>query len=266
MEYKGLWALVTGASAGIGEEFARQLARRGANVVLVARRRQKLDMLAADLAGHGGRMLVLDEDLADPDAPARIKAALEANAIQVSILVNNAGFGLTGEYVSRNWAEHDDFLQLMVTSYCALVHMVLPDMIEDRYGRVINVASVAGLVPPSAGHTLYGPSKAFLVSFSQALAAEGKRHGVHVSALCPGFTLTEFHDVNKTRPMIDRLPPWMVMRVRPTVDAALKAVERNQTVFVPGTFYKFLVWLSMRLPRPYVEHLAMKQSGSFRKR
>ena len=264
MEYKGLWAVVTGASAGIGEEFARQLARRGANVVLIARRKKRLELVAGDLSGHGGEMLAIAEDLSDPEAPGRIKAILHERGIQVSILVNNAGFGMTGDYLSRSWEEHQKFIELMITSYGAMVHMVMPDMVEDRWGRIINVASVAGLVPPAAGHTLYGPSKAFLVSFTQALAAEGKSNGIHVSALCPGFTKTEFHDVNQTREKIDKLPKWMVLSTRPTVDGALKAVERNKTVFVPGTVYKLIVWASMRLPRSLVERLAQRQGKSHR--
>ncbi len=265
MEYRGLWALVTGDSAGIGEEFTRQLARRGANIVMVARRGNKLETLAEDLRGHGGKMLVIEGDLSDTDTPARIKEKLSEENISISILINNAGFGLTGEYITRPWKEHQDYLQLMVTSYAELAHMVMPAMIEDKWGRIINVSSVAGLVPPSKGHTLYGPSKAFLVSFSQALAAEGTPHGIHVMALCPGFTKTEFHDVNKTRDKLNKLPKWMLMNTRSTIDGALSAVEKNKTVYVPGTIYKLIVWAAMRLPRSYVEKLAIGNAKHFRK-
>ena len=183
----------------------------------------------------------------------------------VDILINNAGFGLTGSYAETEWEDQERFIQLMVTAYAQLVHRLLPGMMERRFGRIVNVASVAGLVPPSAGHTLYGPSKSFLVSFSQSLAAEGTPHNVHVTALCPGFTYTEFHDVTKTRDKMDKLPPILMKQVEPTVHGALNSVEKNHTVYVPGKIYKLIVWLCNTLPRSLVEEMVKGQGGKFRK-
>ncbi|MGV6801998.1 MAG: SDR family NAD(P)-dependent oxidoreductase [bacterium] len=264
MSYQWKWALVTGASAGIGMEFAKQLAAQKANLVLVARRMDRLQALKEELSQTGVDIKTIACDLARPDAVATLFAELKGSNINIDILINNAGFGLPGNYAPSQWQDQQDFLQLMVTSYAELVHRVFPGMIERNWGRIINVASVAGLIPPSAGHTLYGPAKAFMVSFSQSLAAEGSRHNVFVSAMCPGFTLTEFHDVNKTRDKINALPKWAVMDVVPSVRGALRAMEKNHTVYVPGYQYKFLIWLARALPRPWVENLIAGQSSKIR--
>lgn len=263
-DYRGKWALVTGASAGIGEEFARQLSESGANIAVVARRQSRLDQLCAFIRAHGKQAIAIQGDLSEEGEPERIIAELADQNIEIDILVNNAGFGLTGTYANTQWDDQRRFLELMVTSYAHLAHLVLPGMMERGFGRIINVASVAGLVPPAAGHTLYGPSKAFLVSLSQALSAEGAPHGVHVTALCPGFTYTEFHDVTETREELSKLPGFMLMQVEPTVRGTLRAVEKDRTVYVPGLQYKFLVWLAHTLPRPWVEELIKGPAGAAR--
>jgi len=263
--YEGRWAIVTGASAGIGAQFAKALAARGANVVLAARRKDRLHSVARDLGNLGARTVVIEADLADPTAPARIVAEARAAGADIDILVNNAGFGLPGHYEDHAWTTHRDFLELMVVSYAHLAHAVLGGMQGRRYGRIINVASLAGLVPGSAGHTMYGATKAFLVSFSQSLAAENRETGVKVSALCPGFTLSEFHDVNGTRGLVSKLPSYMMMQAEPVVDGALAALEKGEAVYVPGAWNKFVAGLMRVLPRPVAENMVARQSAKFRK-
>ena len=264
--YMGKWALITGASAGIGASFAQALGLRGANLVLVARRKERLDALARQLSSdHGIAVRVIVADLSDPAAPSRIMQELSSAGIGVDILINNAGFGLTGGYLDHDWQVHRDFIDLMVTSYCELTHLCLPGMMERGFGRIIQVASIAGLLPSGRGHTLYGATKAFLVSFSQSLAAEFGDQNIHTTALCPGLTYTEFHDVNGTRNMISDLPSFMVMPVNPVIEGALRAVEKQHVVFVPGNVNKFLVWLSDALPRPWAVWLMQKNSARVRK-
>ena len=266
MTYRGRWALVSGASAGIGEAFARALAAKGANVALTARRSERLDALAADLAReHAVDTRVIAADLAKPGAPDDIFRTLEAGGVGVDILINNAGFGLPGYYLDSEWPAHRDFIELMVTSYAHLVRLVLPGMKERGYGRIVQVASLAGLVPGSAGHTLYGASKAFLVSFSQSLAAECEGTGVKVSALCPGFTYSEFHDVNNSRALVSKLPKYMFMDAAPVVEGALRAVENAHVVYVPGLWNKFAAWLAKALPRPWAAQAVKRQSAKFRR-
>ncbi|NWG71620.1 MAG: SDR family oxidoreductase [Parvularculaceae bacterium] len=266
MDYRGKWALVTGASAGIGAAFARSLAEKGANVALTARREDRLAALGGELERDfrvSTRVVVAD--LADPGAPERIAADLRAHGAGADILVNNAGYGLPGLLLESPWEEHRRFMNCLVASHVELAWRLLPDMQRRNWGRIINVASVAGLVPGMAAHTLYGAAKAFMISFSQSLAAESARFGVKVSALCPGFTYTEFHDVNGTRALADRLPKHVFMAAGPVVEGALAAVERGQVVYVPGLWNKFVVGLLGALPRPLAARLVQAQSTRIRR-
>lgn len=266
MTYKGKWALITGASAGIGAAFAKELARQGANIALTARRRDRLDALAAELKrDYAIEARVIPADLADPTAPETVFAALARDSIPVDILVNNAGVGLPGYYTDCDWNAHRAFVELMVTAYAHFVRLALPGMIERGYGRIIQVSSVAGLVPGSAGHTLYGAAKAFVVSFAQSLAAECEGTGVNSSAVCPGFTYSEFHDVAGTRGLVSKLPKYMFMKAEPVVQGAIRAVERGHVVYVPGPWNKFVVWLATSLPRPWAAAMVKRQSARFRK-
>lgn len=265
--YRGRVGLITGASAGIGMAFAHALAARGADLVLVARRKDRLEALAGKIrTDHNVRVITISADLADPRSPAFIVDILKDEGVAIDILINNAGFGLPGFYTENAWPAHRDFLELMVTSYVHLTHAFLPGMQARHYGRIIQVASLAGLTPGSAGHTLYGASKAFLVSFAQSLAAENDGTGVNVTALCPGFTYSEFHDVNGTRSLVSALPAYMFMDAAPVVEQALGAVERGHVIFVPGRWNKFVAWLVKALPRPWAASLAKSQSARFRRK
>jgi len=267
MIYRGKWALITGASAGLGEVFAKALAARGANVVLTARRGERLEALAADLKReHAVQALPIAADLADPVAPAEIFAAIERAGGQVDILINNAGYGLPGNYTESDWSAHRGFLELMVTSYAHSARLALPGMIDRGYGRIVQVASLAGLAPGSAGHTMYGAAKSFIVGFSQSLAAECEGTGVNVSALCPGFTYSEFHDANDTRGLVSQLPKYMFMKAEPVIEGALRAVENGHVVYVPGVWNKFVAWLMKALPRPWSAAMMRRQSEKFRRK
>ncbi len=259
------WALVTGASAGIGAEFARQLAARGYALVLTARRAERLDSLAAELAlRHGTPAQTIALDLADPDAPAALHARTEAAGITVEMLVNNAGYGLPGQLISQPWQAHRDFIEVMVTAPIALAWRYFPGMRERGRGYIINIASLAGLIPGSAGHTLYGASKAWLIKFSQSLALEGAPHGVNVCALCPGFTYTEFHDVNGTRAIVSKMPRYMWMDAATVVTAGIEAVLRGEVVCVPGRVNRLIKLLMKYLPDRTALAMMAKRSKSFR--
>jgi short-subunit dehydrogenase len=245
------WALVTGASAGIGAEFCRQLAAQGYQLVLVARRADKLQAVAGELRdSHAANSLIITADLSQKDACQAIVKRLEEENISVEYLVNNAGYGLPGSFHVPDWQEHADFIQVMMTAVCELTWRLLPGMQERGRGFIVNVASVAGLVSPSAGHTLYGASKSFLIKFSQSLALENASKGVKVTALCPGFTYSEFHDVNKTREMISQLPDYLWLDAKDVVGDTLKALsaENVDPVVIPGRQYKFIVFTNRYLP------------------
>lgn len=260
-------ALVTGASAGIGAAFARILASHGYDLALTARRAERLDALAEEIRlRHGVEILVLPGDLAVAETPARLLAELAAQGRSVDALINNAGYGLPGSYADTRWEEQAAFLQVMVTAPCELAHRVLPGMIARRFGRIVNVASLAGLVPGSAGHTLYGAAKAFLVRFSQSLHLEGEAQGVHVSALCPGFTYSEFHDVAGTRARVSAsAPPWLWLGADEVAAAGYEAVEANRPVCVPGAPNKAIAAVAKILPDEWSLAVMAAQGPRFRK-
>jgi short-subunit dehydrogenase len=259
------WALITGASAGIGAEFARQLAARGWNLVLTARRSDRLQALSDELErAHATRCLVVAVDLADPAAPAALHAATEAAGIAIEMLVNNAGYGVPGSLVSKPWPSHRDFIEVLVTAPVALCHLYLPGMQQRRRGFIINVASLAGLMPGSAGHTLYGASKAWLIRFSQSLALENNRHGIHVTALCPGFTYSEFHDVNGARSIVSKMPKWMWMQADEVVRQGIDAVLRGDVVHVTGRVNRVLKFIGKHLPDGMALRMVARRSRDFR--
>ena len=259
------WALVTGASAGIGAAFARELAARGSNLVLTARRLERLDELAGGLVSSNAvRVECIAADLADPQAPAQLCAEIARRGIAVDTLVNNAGYGLPGHFQAQPWQAHARFLQVMVDAPCELVHILLPAMQQRGYGRIVNVASLAGLVPGSSGHTLYGASKAFLVKFSQSLALENLTRGVKVCAVCPGFTYSEFHDVTGTRNVVSKMPKWMWLTAAEVARQGIDAVDRGDAVFVTGRVNRVIKSLVKLLPDRFALRIMHKRSRHFR--
>lgn len=264
-EGEGRTALVTGASAGIGQAFAELLAGRGYGLVLTARRVDRLEDLAAALRQrHRVPVHVIAADLADPSAPAAIIADLQGRALQVDLLVNNAGYGLPGRFDRPAWAEHERFLRVMVGAVCELTYRLLPGMIERRWGRIINVASLAGHLPAPAGHTLYAATKSFLIRFSEALHAERAREGVHTTALCPGFTYSEFHDVTGTRAQVSRMPGVLWMEAPAVAAQGYGAVMRGEPVFIPGRVNRGIAWLSRVLPQGMARTLIARTGKGFR--
>ncbi len=260
-------ALVTGASAGIGEAFARQLAAQGHHLALTARRRDRLQALADELeAKHGVTCLVVEADLAQAEAAQHLIEAIHRAGFYVDVLVNNAGFAVGGYYTAASWPEQARFMQVMVHAVAELTHRALPDMLEHGRGRIINVASVAGIVAGSSGHTLYAASKAFLIKFSESLAMENDATGIRVQALCPGFTWSEFHDVIGNRHLVSQMPNYMWMRAEEVVQASLAAIDQPKApvMFVPGRVNRFLAFLSRKLPYRWGYALVKKRSGDFR--
>ena len=258
--------LITGASAGIGAAFARLYADKGYDLALTARRGDRLRALAEEVElRSGAETLCIEADLADPAAVDRILAEVEANGRTVSALVNNAGYGLAGPFDRSPWPDQLAQLQVMLIAVCELTQKTLPAMQAERFGRIVNVASVAGLMPGSVGDTLYAPIKAFLIKFSQGLHLENRDSGVHVSALCPGYTYSEFHDVNASREKLERsLPAWMWMGADEVAAAGYEAVEANRALCVPGAPYKAITALGKLIPDEWALHVMSRRPGFIR--
>ena len=258
--------LVTGASAGIGAAIAREYAARGWNLALVARREDPMLALAQDLkAKYGTTSHIFTADLFDVNATKDLMARIHKKKIQIDGLVNNAGYGHPGAYIDSPWEEHANFIQLMLTAPCELSRALLPDMKARGFGRVINVASLAGHLPGSNGHTLYAAVKSFLIKFSESLSMEFEGTGVNISALCPGFTYSEFHDVNGTRDGVSKLPDWMWMDADDCAEMAVEACDRGRAVFIPGGANKSIAALAKILPGSTAQNLMAKNSNKIRK-
>lgn len=245
-------ALVTGASSGLGAEFARQLAARGADVVLVARDRAALAAVADDIrAVSRSRVEVLPADLLDDDDRALVEARLSAG---VDVLVNNAGFGLDLAFEKNDVADEVRHLRLHVEVALRLTHAALPAMLERGGGRIINVASVAGFVPRGT----YGAVKGWLISFSRwANVAYGPR-GVTVTAVCPGFVHTNFHERLGLPPGQEGVPPGMWLDAETVVGEGLRDAARGRAVSIPSLRYKMLVAASRLLPDAVVVRAASR--------
>jgi short-subunit dehydrogenase len=255
-------ALITGGSAGIGAAFAKVYARQGFDVALVARRRERLDELGVELRkAHGIDTISIVADLAQPGAVDTILAQLMGPGRNVDVLVNNAGYGLPGTWAGTSWQDQAAALQVMLTAPLELTHKVLPAMIAERWGRVLNIASLAGFAPGARGHTTYGAIKAALIKFSQSVNVELEGTGVHCTAVCPGFTFSEFHDVNGTRERVNQLPKWMWSTAEDVAESGWQASERNRPVVVPGAPNKVLAGLAKAIPDDLALHMVKGLRG-----
>ena len=255
--------LITGASAGIGAALARVYASEGWDLILTARREGPLKALAAELAGQGAAATVILEDLADPAAPRRLFEAVEARGLTVDALVNNAGFSRTAGFLQTDPEAHAAMIRVMLTAPVELARLFAPGMVERGHGRILNVASLAGRMPATGGDTLYGPIKSFLIKASQGLHLELRGTGVHVTALCPGYTLTEFHDANGTRAEVSAAyPGWMWQGADHVARVGYAACEANRPSVTPGAMNNLLAGLAKHLP----DRMALAMVGGHAKR
>jgi len=258
-QVKDRWALVTGASAGIGLAYARVAAEHGFDIVLTARREKRLEELAREIERTYGRQTcVIPADLADPDAPQRLFDAVQHEGIAVDMLVNNAGFGSRGYFRRTEWKDHAAFLQVMVSSVVHLTHLFEPGMVDRGWGKIVHIASIAGLMPGSAGRSLYGAAKAFLIKFAEGLAGEHDRDGVTVTAVCPGFTYSEFHDVVGNRDAVSRLPKLMWMDANTVAREAYVAAMEGRVVVVNGAPNRALAVLMKHAPERLARELTRR--------
>ncbi len=243
----GAQALITGASAGMGTEFARQLAGRGYNLVLVARRAERLEKLAAELeATYHIRAEVLAADLSNDEGVRQVEERIGQLA-QLEVLVNNAGFGTGGSLAKANPQRQQDMLYLHVMAAMRLTQAALPGMQGRGRGGIINVSSVAAFTPLPR-NVNYHASKAYLVAFSTGLQSELNDSGVFVQALCPGFTVTEFHSTDDFEGFDKRSSPaFLWMDATDVVRESLNELGSGRVIVVPGLLYKTLV-LFLRTP------------------
>jgi short-subunit dehydrogenase len=244
------WALVTGATAGIGESFTRLLAAQGFNIVLVARDEVRLHERAAGLREkYGVQTFVLPADLATKSGVKSVEKYIQSYEIEV--LINNAGFGINKAFTASDLADEQDLLNVLVRAPMRLMHVILPGMKKRKSGTIINVSSVAGFI---AGGT-YSAAKSYLTVISESLHTELKGSGIFISALCPGFTRTEFH--KRGRMKMNGLPNFMWLNADRLVAQSWKDAQANKPVSIPGWQYKVLVAIISIAPRSFVRKIGM---------
>lgn len=246
-------ALITGASAGLGAEYARQLAARGEALVLVARRAEALELVAAELrAAHGVAVEVLPADLTDEADVARVAARLGDESAPVDLLINNAGYGLGLDFARNAIADEAAHLRIHVEAPLRLSHAAYRAMLARGHGRVINIASVAGFLPRST----YGAVKGFLIQFSRWANVKYGPRGVTTTAVCPGFTHTDFHERMGLPPGQEGVMRGMWLDARDVVRISLRAADRGRAVSIPSLRYRLIVGVARVLPAGLLARVA----------
>ncbi len=233
-------ALITGASAGLGAEFARQLARQGKDLILVARRIAPMATLAQELADeYSVAVDIIQADMSDVDATDKLFTEVCERGLIVNYLINNAGSIGPDLLLDRDWRAQQKYIELMMTSVAGMCHHFIPPMQERGFGRVLNVASVAGHIS-LAGDTSYGPTKAYLIALSKGLAATVAADGVKVLALCPGFTHTDFHLSDDLARMKQESPDFIWYDADIVIREGLAALEDGKSVYISGRLYRWI--------------------------
>jgi len=251
------WALVTGATVGIGESFTRLLASKGYNIALVARDEVRLHERAGELREkYGIQTFVLPADLATKGGVKLVEKYIQSYEIEV--LINNAGFAINKTFTLSNLGDEQDLLNVLVRTPMRLMHVILPGMKERKSGTIINVSSVAGFI---AGGT-YSAAKSYLTVLSESLNKELKGTGVIVCALCPGFTRTEFHQ--RARMKLKGLPSFMWLNADKLVAKAWKDAQANKPLSIPGWQYKLLIAIIAITPRSLIRRVRLDEGKTKR--
>lgn len=244
------YALITGASSGIGLEIAKNLAEKGYNLILTARRRDLLEEVAKNISSKNDvNVDIISKDLSLKESTQEIFEFCEAKEYSVDILVNNAGYGIKTAFEKTSVEEEEKFIRVLGTSVIMLTKLFIPKMIENGGGKVMIVSSVAAFAAPSAIQPLYGPIKTFMNRFSDSINVNYKHKGITSTALCPGFTITGFHTASGVQEEMDRVPRFLVFSAKRIADEAVDATLSGKSLCVPTFTYKTLVFTLKYLPR-----------------
>ena len=243
------YALITGASSGIGLEIANYLAGKGYNLILTARREDILDEASKNISEkHKVKVDFIASDLGDADAPNKIFNYCEDNNYEVDILVNNAGYGIPTSFHETSMEEEEKFIRVLGISVIAMTKIFLSGMIKRGQGRIMVVSSVAAFSPPSSIQPLYGPIKTFMNRFSDSINSNYNHKGITSTAVCPGFTVTDFHTASGVQDEMDRVPSFMKLSAKRVASEGVEATLSGKPLCIPSKTYRTLVFILKHIP------------------
>ena len=243
------YALITGASSGIGEEIAKNLASKGFNLVITARRLERLNNLSKEISNqHDVDVQVISADLSKESAVYEIYDCCSKNGFYVDMIVNNAGYGIPTQFHETPIEEEEKFLRVLGTSVISLTKAFIPEMIKNKSGKIMIISSVASFAPPSVIQSLYGPVKTFMNRFGDTLNALYKRDGITSTVVCPGYTVTEFHSASGVQEQMDKVPSFLKLDVKKVAEEAIQDTLKGKSLCIPSKRYKILVLLLKVIP------------------
>ena len=246
--YKNKTILITGASSGIGEAFAKRLNQLGANLILTARSKNKLDALASKM----NNAVVIDGDLSDKEFPDTLYNEIVSRKIDVDILINNAGFGFSGLFLQSNKNNYEEMLNLNIYSLTRLTHLFLKDMVSRKSGGIINISSLASF-QPMPYFAVYAATKSYVTSFTVALYEEYRQQGINILGVCPGYTKTNF---NKRAQISSKSIPGYMMSSEAVVEQSLQAFKKKKYIIINGKINSFAKFITALLPQKWTLKIA----------
>jgi len=257
------YAIITGPTSGIGKAIAYQLAEKGYNLFLVARREERLIEISNELQEKFNiDVHYLMEDLTDSNAPHRIRDYVEFNSLDVEILILNAGYQHHKKFEDVSLRDEEDCLRVLGLSVIMQSKLFIKRLIHRGGGKIMVVSSVAGFAPPSGEFaTLYGPVKTFMNRFVEALNVAYNKHNIYATALCPGFTITEFHSVSGTQERMDKVPKFMKYSAEHVAKEGIDGMFKNKEIVISGGIYRFLVSVLRYLPKSFIRFIGNKIAG-----
>jgi len=246
---KNSYALITGASSGIGLEISKCLAKKGFNLVLTARSEDKLNKISKEIAlKHNINVDVISCDLNDKQSPNKIFEYCNSKNYDVSVLVNNAGYAIPTKFHETSMEDEEKFIRVLGTSVISLTKVFINKMLDKKHGRIMIISSVSAFAPPSSIQSLYGPIKTFMNRFSEGLNLSYNRKGITSTAVCPGYTVTNFHTASGVQDEMDRVPSFMKKDAKRIAEEAVEATLKGKSLCVPTKTWKIIVFLIRLLP------------------
>jgi short-subunit dehydrogenase len=257
------YALITGSTAGIGLDIAKELASRGHNILLTARREDRLkDITEQLILDYGVHADFIAADLSEIGAPGTIFNFCNSHQYSVNILVNNAGYSINKKFHETDEEEEEKFLRVLGTGVVALTKRFIPGMLSQQSGKIMLVSSLAAFAPPATGWgALYGPVKTFVNRFGDALNLNYRSHGITSTNVCPGFTVTEFHTASGMQDAMDQVPGFMKKDSKTVAKGAVDAMMKGKSVWVPGLLNKAIAFLCNNLPTSLVIKMSSSLAG-----